>query len=718
LRGSDYVPPPATGNVFLDVSSNSFAASFIEQFFSDGITGGCGGNNYCPNDSVTRAQMAVFLLRAANGSAYVPPAPTGQDFLDVDLGYWAVAWIEQLAEEGVTSGCGGGNYCPDDPVTRAQMAVFLVRVFGLDALVQVSYVPDQVRAVSGPIDENGGQISTISASGVTMRLDIPAGAVYSGAQFGITPAESVTGLPEGFTHVAAATFSPAGQPFPEIPQITFEFPGDFRNGDIAVAYFTNDSGTQFYLTPMLGPDGRFAGPGETTITLTKSGFSGGGVGLIEDVNDQIQERPIGGTEKNATEEIAKIANEAISRDGTLNSSDLDEIRLYLDIWQEDIARRLTEIEAKIFLGDFTDADLQRGLYLSAENNVLHEWAQGAGVEDDYVTDDIVERLSGVLVDAIAASFALCNSTDEDQLDNSGTYRAQLVQYMQQMGRSGVVVGNGGASIDLDGSLDELFACQFAVQFTPPFTRLPDNNTEAIVTLSGQSYNPITDTLMPQLQGLTFQTLGGYIIEPTDNVSLGIINSTGNTMRFLVSDDKKGSITFSGGRIRSAATVSAELVPDLSGAYTLSYQGSATNCTDPEDNGSDSGSFTITMNSTVSNISGPSSTHSLSGSANGGSLQFSLTETAGVNQTPLTSGSASYTETEEEEIIIDDQTIMCTYTTTASAGISGSAYITDNSVSIDISPTNINSSWTGSPGVCGSGSCSISGTISLVKLSPP
>jgi hypothetical protein len=47
------------------------------------------------------------------------------------MNYWAAAWIEQLAAEGITAGCGNGNYCPEAPVTRDQMAVFLVRTFGL-----------------------------------------------------------------------------------------------------------------------------------------------------------------------------------------------------------------------------------------------------------------------------------------------------------------------------------------------------------------------------------------------------------------------------------------------------------------------------------------------------------------------------------------------------------------------------------------------------------
>jgi len=130
MRGSGYSPPSATGNTFLDVGAGDFAASFIEQLFLDGITSGCGNNNYCANATVTRDQMAVFLLRAKHGSSYSPPPATGI-FGDVDLSYWAVHWIEQLAAEGITSGCGGGNYCPEAQVNRDQMAVLLVRTFGL-----------------------------------------------------------------------------------------------------------------------------------------------------------------------------------------------------------------------------------------------------------------------------------------------------------------------------------------------------------------------------------------------------------------------------------------------------------------------------------------------------------------------------------------------------------------------------------------------------------
>ena len=130
MNGSNFVPPAATGTVFGDVGAGSFAANFIEQLASDGITAGCGGGNYCPDAVVTRDQMAVFLLRAKYGAGYNPPAATGV-FGDAAPGRFAAAWIEQLAADGITAGCGNGNYCPGAPVTRAQMAVFLVRTFGL-----------------------------------------------------------------------------------------------------------------------------------------------------------------------------------------------------------------------------------------------------------------------------------------------------------------------------------------------------------------------------------------------------------------------------------------------------------------------------------------------------------------------------------------------------------------------------------------------------------
>lgn len=120
------------GTIFADVPASYWAWDSIERLYTAGITGGCAAGLYCPENPVTRAQMAVFLLKAKYGSSYSPPAlGSGSGFNDVPDTHWAARWIKQLAAEGITSGCGAGNYCPETPVTRAQMAVFLVITFNL-----------------------------------------------------------------------------------------------------------------------------------------------------------------------------------------------------------------------------------------------------------------------------------------------------------------------------------------------------------------------------------------------------------------------------------------------------------------------------------------------------------------------------------------------------------------------------------------------------------
>jgi len=129
-HGLCYTPPACTVGYFADVACPSTFANWIQALAEEGITGGCGGGNYCPTNPVRRDQMAVFLLKAEHGPAYVPP-PCAGAFADVPCPSQFANWIEQLAHEGITGGCGNGNYCPQNPNTRGQMAVFLVKTFGL-----------------------------------------------------------------------------------------------------------------------------------------------------------------------------------------------------------------------------------------------------------------------------------------------------------------------------------------------------------------------------------------------------------------------------------------------------------------------------------------------------------------------------------------------------------------------------------------------------------
>jgi CSLREA domain-containing protein len=131
-NGLCYTPPPCTGT-FPDVPCPSTFANWIEELAAQGITTGCGGGLFCPQNLVTRRQMAVFLLKTKYGSGYVPPACTGVYDDVVCPTAAAVDFIEELAAEQITGGCQASPplYCPDNSSTRGQMAVFITKTFNL-----------------------------------------------------------------------------------------------------------------------------------------------------------------------------------------------------------------------------------------------------------------------------------------------------------------------------------------------------------------------------------------------------------------------------------------------------------------------------------------------------------------------------------------------------------------------------------------------------------
>jgi hypothetical protein len=128
--GSFSIGPAVWFSDFADVPQADPFHDFVERIFRRGITAGCTGGNYCRDAAVTRAQMAVFLLKARHNRFYRPPACQGI-FSDVPCPanpqFPYSDWIEQLLAEGITAGCDVGRYCPDQSVTRAQMAVFLLK---------------------------------------------------------------------------------------------------------------------------------------------------------------------------------------------------------------------------------------------------------------------------------------------------------------------------------------------------------------------------------------------------------------------------------------------------------------------------------------------------------------------------------------------------------------------------------------------------------------
>ena len=123
----------------------------------------CGEGLFCPGEPVRRWTMAVWLVRVLDESE---PQAGSSRFVDVDDSEWWMPYVERLADLGITYGCATepARFCPEDPVTRAQMASFLSRAFGLEAPegppeVEFSDVGEGVHTDS---------IYALAASGITV----------------------------------------------------------------------------------------------------------------------------------------------------------------------------------------------------------------------------------------------------------------------------------------------------------------------------------------------------------------------------------------------------------------------------------------------------------------------------------------------------------------------------------------------------------------------
>jgi hypothetical protein len=109
--------------VFSDVSTPYWAYNYVNAIYNNGITTGCGGGRYCPEDNVTRGQMAAFIIRAKYGENF--SYSTTPYFTDVPSTHTFFKYVQKLRDDGIT--VVSGLYDVNSYVTRGQMAAFLIR---------------------------------------------------------------------------------------------------------------------------------------------------------------------------------------------------------------------------------------------------------------------------------------------------------------------------------------------------------------------------------------------------------------------------------------------------------------------------------------------------------------------------------------------------------------------------------------------------------------
>ena len=126
-------PAPVVTSNYEDIAQAGEHAAAVRALADKGVLRDteCADGKFCPADPLSRWVMAVWLVRLVSGA---DPSPDGHGrFVDVQSGVWWAPFVEKLAELEITRGCllHPARYCPDQPVTRAQMASFLTRAFDL-----------------------------------------------------------------------------------------------------------------------------------------------------------------------------------------------------------------------------------------------------------------------------------------------------------------------------------------------------------------------------------------------------------------------------------------------------------------------------------------------------------------------------------------------------------------------------------------------------------
>jgi hypothetical protein len=264
--GAFQLPP---GGTFVD-DNGSVHEGYIEAIAALGITKGCNppaNDRYCPDDAVTRGQMAAFLVRALGLTA-----TTENRFTDDD-GSIFEGDIDRLAEAAITLGCNpplNDRYCPEAAVTRGQMAALLVRAFGyVDGGGANRFTDDD-----GSIFED--DIDRLAAAGVTLGCNPPANDRYC-------PANTVTRAQMASFLGRAMMLTPTVPPPPDLPPAgnpdgTFPVPAeaqaeDTSSPDVVIGNGTAASCTSAAVVAAVAQGGVIVfdcGPNPVTIAMTET----------------------------------------------------------------------------------------------------------------------------------------------------------------------------------------------------------------------------------------------------------------------------------------------------------------------------------------------------------------------------------------------------------------------------------------------------------------
>ncbi len=262
--GLAQVPELPPGGTFIDDDLSAYEP-YVEAIAAVGITKGCGPLEFCPNDPVSRGQMAAFLVRALSLTDRDVPG-----FVDDDASIFE-ADIEKLATAGITKGCNpplNNRFCPDSAVTRGEMAAFLTRALHLPATSDTPFTDTEGVFLD--------DINRLGAAGITKGCNPPTNdhycpnapvtreqmAVFLTRGLGLTPITPPARTEPSFGNPDANASPPSGARTE-----------DTSNPDVVIGNGTPESCTSQAVVDAVAQGGTIVfdcGPDPVTIEMTET----------------------------------------------------------------------------------------------------------------------------------------------------------------------------------------------------------------------------------------------------------------------------------------------------------------------------------------------------------------------------------------------------------------------------------------------------------------
>jgi hypothetical protein len=596
--------------------------------------------------------------------------------------------------------CGGGGGGSDSATNEP----------GTPSTIVLEYEVDNTRAVSTAMDNTGGSLLLLNAEpGIDVNIDVPASSLVADSVIGMTPVTSIQSMPTGFHPLVAVRLEPEYQAFGAPVRITFDMPQGFRNGKAVVGFFTKDDGSEFYMTPPLSPSGEFAAHDEDTLTITKSSFSVGGLAEVD--------QGFHGGEKNWESQINDIIIEVTYRfllgtdDGDFTEKDIVDFTAILTDWNQELHNRLARMLNDLSYNGVTEDNTRDLLGIIAERMMLESFMQNFNISssaiDNFLTQQTLEDSLNTLIES---SFDKCITTNIQQVSDSEKLRLNLFSLLQKL------------DVNAIPTQEDIF-CFYRAELQPPFTYLDNESEAAEVSLVLKSVSPVTGQADRVVPGATFSSpIALLVSEESDNVFLVDFDPDLSDLRFTVQGIYVETVGVSnddpGSRLVNSATASGQIGSIFSGTYSVEYSRTASSCTDPDDEGTESGQLQTTAESQLLSIENGLQTHLFTASGGGAGLRLTIVRKEG-DATATVSGNATYTENETEIINIDREDVECTYTTDSSGSVNGMATISDDSITIVLESSDVETSYSGSPVICGSGSCAVATSeLTLNRISGP